>query len=404
MSSKKVLVRTSIICALVGLVALSLRAPDRRVTDLSLLMEPDGTGVWHEVIDDFQQHHPGTRIRLVDGPPATDTREDMYSTSFLSGDSAYDIVYCDVTWTPKFAAAGWLLDLTGRPSATDEADFLEADLRAGMYGGKLYRIPAFTDAGVLYYREDLIDRPPETFDELVELSKRFESSTRYGFLWQGKQYEGLVAVFLETLWGFGGDWIDAPRKKVVLDSPEAVQAVDFLRNSLGTISPPAVTTYIEEDTRILFQNGKSVFLRNWPYVWFLIQRTSRTAGRVGMAPPVHAPGHASASVLGGWGFAISRFTRNPELAWQFVDFVTRPAQLARIQSRLGRIPARKQLVPAEFVPILKTARPRPAIPEYAQASDILQRWVSAGVTARVSSQRAIAEASRETQLLLGEHP
>ena len=106
----------------------------------------------------------------------------------------------------------------------------------------------------------------------------------------------------------------------------------------------------------------------------------------------------------GWGFAISRFTRNPELAWQFVDFVTRPAQLARIQLRLGRIPARKQLVPAEFVPILKTARPRPAIPEYAQASDILQRWVSAGVTARVSSQRAIAEASRETQLLLGEHP
>jgi multiple sugar transport system substrate-binding protein len=389
------------IFAIGGIVALSLRAPDRRTGDLSLLMEPDGTGAWHELIEEFQQKHPGTRIQFVDAPPATDTREDMYSTSFLSGEAAYDIVYCDVTWTPKFAAAGWLLDLSGRLSPTDKDDFLQADLQAGMYDGKLYRIPAFTDAGVLYYRQDLVQRPPETFDELAELSKRFESPARYGFLWQGKQYEGLIAVFLETLWGFGGEWIDAPNRKVVLDSPEAVQAIDFLRNTVGTISPTAITTYTEEDTRVMFENGKGVFLRNWPYVWFLIQQTSHTVGRVGMAPPVHAPGRTSASVLGGWGFAISRFTRNPELAWQFIEFLTRPEQLAKIQSRLGRIPARKQLVPPKFAEILKGARPRPAIAVYAQASDILQRWVSAAVTRRVTPQEAMQEATRETRLLLG---
>jgi len=390
------------IFAIGGLVALSLRAPDRRAGDLSLLMEPDGKGAWRGLIEDFQQKHPGTRIQLVDAPPATDTREDMYSTSFLSGEAAYDIVYCDVTWTPKFASAGWLLDLSNRLSPAEKDEFLETDLQAGIYGGKLYRIPAFTDAGVLYYREDLVHRPPETFDELVEFSKQFESPARYGFLWQGKQYEGLVTVFLETLWGFGGDWIDAPNRKVVLDNTEALRAIEFLTNTIGTISPPAVTTYTEEDTRVLFENGKSVFLRNWPYVWFLIRQTSRTVGRVGMAPPVHAPGHQSASVLGGWGFAISRFTRNPELAWQFVEFITRPEQLAKIQSQLGRIPARKQLVPPEFSEILKAARPRPAIPEYAQASDILQRWVSAAVTRRVSPEYALAEATRETHALLGQ--
>jgi multiple sugar transport system substrate-binding protein len=77
----------------------------------------------------------------------------------------------------------------------------------------------------------------------------------------------LVTVFLEVLWGYGGDWIDPETREVSLDQPEALRALDFLKRSLGTISPTAVTTYAEEDTRTLFQNDRAIFLRNWPYVW-----------------------------------------------------------------------------------------------------------------------------------------
>jgi multiple sugar transport system substrate-binding protein len=121
-----------------------------------------------------------------------------------------------------------------------------------------------------------------------------------------------------------------------------------------------------------------------------------------MAPVVHAPGHASAGTLGGWGFAISRFTRNPDTAWQLVQFLTSPEQLSKIQARLGRIPARKALVPASFAPMLATARMRPPIPEYARASDILQRWLSAALTDRVTPESALSHAARETRSLLGE--
>jgi len=320
-------------------------------------MEPDGTGVWHSLIDEFQDLHPAVRVRLIEGPAPTNTREDMYSTSFLSGTTGYDIVYSDVIWTPKFAAAGWLLDLTGRLTPADTDDFLPVALNAGSYKGRLYRIPAFTDAGVLYYRKDLVPQPPETFDELVRFSNQFRTGERWGFLWQGKQYEGLVTVYLEMLWGHGGDWIDAETREVFLDRPEALQALEFLKQTIGTISPPAVTTYIEEDTRNLFQNGRAVFLRNWPYVWTLMKESPmRAEDRVGMAPVVHAPGIRGAATLGGWGFAISRYTRNPEAAWQFVEFLTRPEQLMKVQSRMGRIPARKSLVPPEFASIRSTYR------------------------------------------------
>jgi multiple sugar transport system substrate-binding protein len=311
-------------------------------------------------------------------------------------------LYSDVIWTPKFAAAGWLLDLTGRLSAADREDFLPADLNAGYYLNRLYRIPAYTDAGALYYRKDLVPTPPTTFDELERLANRFKTADRWGFLWQGKQYEGLVTVYLECLWGYGGDWIDPETREVFLDRPEALSALDFLRRSIGMISPPAVTTYIEEDTRLLFENGRSMFLLNWPYVWTLMKNSPlRLQDRVGVAPVVHAPGHPSAAALGGWGFAISKFTKDPETAWKFVEFVTRPEQLQRVQIRLGRIPARKRLVPAEFTPILETARMRPPIPEYALASDILQRSLSAALTGRADSSEALKQAARETRFLLG---
>jgi multiple sugar transport system substrate-binding protein len=364
-------------------------------------MEPDGTGVWHELISEFNHEVPEVRVRLVEGPPSTNAREDLYSTAFLSGKSSFDIVYCDVIWLAKFAAAGWLLDLTTRLSSEDRQDFLAADLKAGSYQGRLYRVPAFTDEGLLYYRKDLVPVAPRTFAELARSAREFQTKERWGFLWQGKQYEGLITVFLEVLWGYGGDWIEADTLEVRIGERKAVEALRFLKGTIGDISPPGVTGYSEEDTRLLFQSGRAVFLRNWPYVWTLMQRgDAPVAGKVAFASMVHAPDQSGAATLGGWGFAISSFCSSPESAWRFVEFITRPRQLTQVRQRVGLIPARKSLLPEEFKPIMKSVRARPTIASYAQASDILQRWVSAALTGRVSCERALKEAARETRLLL----
>jgi multiple sugar transport system substrate-binding protein len=371
-----------------------------REAELTVLMEPDGTGVWRSIIEDFNRTHPHTPVRLVEGPPSTDTREDLYSTAFLAGRGGHDIVYCDVVWVPKFAAAGWLIDLTDRLPAADRDDFLPADLEAGSYNGRLYRIPAFTDAGVLYYRTDLV-RAPETFDDLVRDAAKFQTADRAGYLWQGKQYEGLVTNYLEVLWGFGGEWITSDRR-VLLDSPEAVQALRFLQSSIGTISPRGVLTYSEEETRNLFQSGRGVFMRNWFYVWPLLGRAeSAVQGSVAFVPMMHEAGGSRAATLGGWGFAVSRFSSDADAAWEFVQFATRPEQLLQLYSKAGRIPARKSLVPPEFQDIVRNARPRPRIPEYAKASDILQRWLSAALAGIVSPEEAIRNAARETRAVLG---
>jgi multiple sugar transport system substrate-binding protein len=137
------------------------------------------------------------------------------------------------------------------------------------------------------------------------------------------------------------------------------------------------------------------------YVWRLLdQGGAVTRAQVGFGPMPHAAGGSSAAALGGWGFAISRFTEDPERAWRLVEFLTRPESLAHVRERMGRVPARRSQVPPEFLPLLLNARPRPPIPEYAQASDILQRWLSSALTGRVAPETALQEAAVETRLLL----
>jgi multiple sugar transport system substrate-binding protein len=387
---------------LLGLLILSLRPADTNSNpaELSLLMEPDGTGVWHRLLDRFNRTHPNIPVRFVEGPGSTDTREDMYSTAFLGGAGGYDIVYCDVVWVPKFAAAGWLLDLSDRWSLGERDEFLTADIEAGTYQGHLYRIPAFADAGVLYYRTDLVSSPPDTFQDLYRMAASAQRDGLWGFVWQGKQYEGLVATFLEVLWGFGGDWI-ADDRRVLLDEPEALAALQFLVKTVGSISPPGVTTYMEEDARSLFQNGRAVFMRNWFYAAAAMDKSKTgVKGHVAFVPMVHATG-PSAATLGGWGFAISGTTPHPDAAVEFVKFITAPEQMEALLEANGYVPARKRLIPPVFQAALDHARFRPRIPEYAQASDILQRWVSAALSGGVSPENALTNAARETRTLLG---
>ena len=182
---------------------------------------------------------------------------------------------------------------------------------------------------------------------------------------------------------------------------------------MDAISPPGVTSLKEDDSRRLFQDGHAVFLLNWPYVWRLAQAgDSPVAGKIGVSAVPHAPGRQGGGTLGGWGFGISRFCRNPSLAAQFIrEAVSLESQRALCLTS-GYAPAR---VEAYRDPQLLASNPLlPEIldaprgcgdaagdPRYALASDILQRHVSACLAGLVTAERALANAAKETRLLLG---
>lgn len=377
------------------------------------LEQPDNGGGWAEIIRRFEAANPGIDVELVEGPAATDVREGLYSTSFLSGAATYDLVFMDVIWVPKFAAQGWLMPLDDRLPPEQREAFLPGDIRGSIYDGRLYRVPMRSDAGLLFYRSDIVERPPATFDELTALCRSRQSPPeRWGFVFQGRQYEGLVCAFLEVLWGHGADVIDS-EGRVVLDSPEAVAALRWLAESVGAIAPPSVTTYQEEEARHAFQEGRAVFLRNWPYVWQKTQEPgSPLAGRVGIAPMVRLPGCESAATLGGWGFAIAADCPNPDAAWRFVRYATSEEGMGILNRMNGSIPARRSLyfdpeiVAAnphypDLYQILLRARPRPVHPKYAQISSAIQVHVSAALVGRETPEEALRFAAEEIRSAIG---
>jgi len=390
---------------------------------LRMLVPANERPFWLPLAETFAKARPGVRLELEEGPVPTDLRESLTTSALLSRDGAYDLVYLDVTWTSKLAAAGWLLPLDDAFGEEERAAFLPQALTAGLFRGRLYRVPFRTDVGLLYYRADLLARagiaPPRTFADLETAARRLQSPPdRWGFLWQGAQYEGLVCFFLEVLHGHGGSWIDPETLEVGLDRPEAEAALAFLVRARGAggISPPGVTAYREEETRHLFQSGRAVFLRSWPYVFRLAQREeSAVAGRIGVLPVPTLSGAPGSGTLGGWGLAVARASRRPEEAIAFVRHATTLPSQRLFCAPTGFAPARKDAYAdpellaanpflAELGKIHASATARPVVARYAQASDVLQRHLTAALAGLSTPREALAAAARETRALLGEAP
>ncbi len=395
--------------------------PEEKVT-LNVLIFAGEATQWAPFVKEFNAKNPDIQFNLLEAPNATNIVEDLYTSAFLLGDSPYDLVHMDIVWVPKFAAAGWLVDLNDRLSEEELTEFLPGDLNGGMYENRLYRVPFTSDAGLLYYRKDLLEqagfKPPETFAELIEISQTLQKqgAADWGFAWQGRQYEGLTAVFVEVLYSTGGFWIHPETNEVGLDKEPAIAAVKLLENTLESrVSPPGVISYQEEETRRLFQSGKVVFLRNWPYVWRLAnQSDSPIRGQVGIKPMVGiSRERGGGACLGGWGLGISKSTKHLNEAWRVIKFFTSEEVQRNYTLNTGHLPTRRSLYTdpqivakyphfPQMLEVLEKSVLRPPIPQYAQASDILQRYLSAAFTKRLSPEQAMKAAAEETRRLLGQ--
>ena len=385
---------------------------------IKTLVRADEAQQLQPLVGKFNQQHSDIKFEVVEAPSDSNQVEDLYTSSFLLGNSPYDMIYMDIVWTPKFAAAGWLRDLSDRLDPEEAEKYLAGDLAGGMYQDKLYRLPFRSDAGMLYYRQDLLEQagysePPETFEELLSVSQDLQQQglADWGYVWQGKQYEGLAAMFVEILQGNGAYWVNPETSEVGLDRPEAIAAVEFLKEAISLkVSPPGVTTYAEEETRLLFQNGKAAFLRNWPYVYSLAL-DSNIAGKYSIKPMVHAPGKSSGATLGGWGLGISTTTKHADAAWEVLEFLSSEESQREFILETGFVPSRVMLfndpqIVAKYnyypqlLEVVQSSALRPPIAQYAQASDILQRYLSSAITGKITPKVAMEKAANETRNLL----
>ncbi|MCI0695151.1 ABC transporter substrate-binding protein [candidate division KSB1 bacterium] len=391
----------------------------------------------NELLDRFEAENPQIKVEDQTLPASTDEQHQFYITNLEARAPDFDVFALDVIWPPEFAHAGgvsssqdgaaeqqrgWLLDLTPYFSDVDFSEMIPGPVEADHFEGRPYAVPWYVDAGMLYYRKDLLEKyslaPPTTFEELASAAKivleKENNPSLHGFIWQGRQYEGLVCVVLEYIWGNGGDVIDGTGRVAIADSA-AVEALAFMRRLIEEkISPPLVTTADEEMTRHIYSSGRAVFMRNWPYAWSLMQAEgSSVRGKVGITVMPHFQGGESAATLGGWQLGVNRFSQHKDAAVKLVKFLTRRESQKFIALHTGLKPAWKDLYEdpelraaqpfvAELLPVLMAARPRPVTPYYLMMSQILQAEFSAIITGIKSPKKGLNDARKQIEFLLGQ--
>ncbi|HKG33699.1 MAG TPA: extracellular solute-binding protein, partial [Gemmatimonadales bacterium] len=256
----------------------------------------------------FNADHPAIRVVRRDTPDAADQRHQLYVQWLNAGASDPDILQLDAIWTPEFAAAGWILPLDR--FGPDTLSFFPATIQANRWRDSLFAVPWFVDVGMLYWRTDLVPSAPTSLAELVSLAKRARQQhrLRYGLVWQGARYEGLITNFVEYLGAYGGQILEGGR--VVVNSQAGRLALTEMRNEIyrDGIVPSAALTWHEEESRFAFQNGESAFMRNWPYAVGLMRDSSlsRVAGRFSVGAMPAGPGGRPTAALGGAQLAINR--------------------------------------------------------------------------------------------------
>lgn len=377
---------------------------------------------FRELLDRFEAENPGIRVRDETIPSSSDEQHQFYVINLEGKSADFDLLSLDVVWVPEFARAGWLRDLSPLLTEGEREGFFPGPMEAVTWQGKLYAIPWYIDAGLLYYRSDLLEKyglsPPRTWPELVKQARLVTAREKgiYGFVWQGKQYEGLVCNALEYLRGNGGEMLRG--NEVTLASPENIAALSFMRDLIAVyrVSPPLVTTAVEETTRHIFGNGRALFMRNWPYAWNIFQEEgSKVRGKVGVAPLPSFQGGSSAPTLGGWQLGVNRYSRHPQEAGRLALFLTSPEAQKRLCLTVGYKPTRislygdRELMESQpFIAglrdILMEARPRPVTPYYMMITQVLQPELSAAVSGVKGAKPALESAAGQIGHMLGSKP
>jgi multiple sugar transport system substrate-binding protein len=376
-----------------------------------------------KIIDRFNQIHQGRiEVVAVDLPFdkfSTNERKELLARSLRSRSDKLDLFAVDLIWIKRFAR--WCEPLDPYFSREERRRFLPVALQSCLSESSLVAVPLHLDIGLMYYRQDLIDRLPDaalvserlresiSWPDLLALQQRLQYNGKPFYLFQADEYEGLVCTYLETVRSFDPDYHTA--KGMDLDSPVARTALQFLVDLVWKYraSPPEVTEFDEQRSYNYMLAQDAVFVRGWPN---FVENYTETHGatralrELRKAALPHVPGRPPTSVFGGWDLMLSKFSTHKPEAIEFIHFLgTREAQRILYEVE-GFLPVAQEIYGdstymrahpdlAYYHTLLERGFHRPALVEYTRISDILSHYVRLAIRKELPVSEALRLASRK---------
>ncbi len=377
----------------------------------------DNPGWLQGVVTGWNQRNPSQKVTLLLLPEASNDQLAQLTANLQAKSAEYDVIDMDVIWTAEFASNGWIIPLP--QSQFPLGLFLKPAVDTAMYQGRLYAVPDYSNADLLYYRKDILAKagkqPPKTWAQLQQLAETVAPKYGlYGYAGTFAPYEGLTVNFAEAVQSAGGSILSPEGTRVTVNSARGLQGLEFLVNGFrqGWI-PKVALTYEEESAQAAFEAGQFLFLDNWPDVYAALSvpgPRNKVYGKFGIValPGLDGPGSSS---LGGANLAISTYSQHQRTALNFIKYMTDLANERQMLEQGSFPPVWTQLYTDKslissyhYLPVLEqainSAQPRPAIANYDQASLAISSTVYEALTHQEKPQQALAEmAGQLTQII-----
>ena len=356
-------------------------------------------GKWTRAVAEEWAEKTNNTVEYISRPADATATLQMYLQYWASKSSDVDVFLIDVIW--QGIAAPYAVDLKKFIKPDLISEFFPRSIENNTVSGRLISLPWFIDAGILYYRTDLLEKygysgPPKTWEELAEMAKKIQDGERaagnigfQGFVFEGKSSESLTCNAVEWIYSYGGGTIVGPDKDVTVNNPNVIKALQTAKSWVGTISPTAVTTYGEEEARHIWQSGNAAFMRNWPYAYPLgANPDSPIAGKFDVtALPKGGDDGKNAACLGGWQLMISAYSKVPNASADLIRYLTSAEIQKRHAIELGALPTLSALYQDSDL--------QQKIPWFKSAPDILANTVARPSTVAGGSYNQLSQSMFE---------
>ena len=380
--------------------------------------EPYGEGGrYNKALAEEWAKKTGNKVEYFFRPSDPSAALQVYQQYWAAKSPDVDVYLVDVIW--QGAAAPHAVDLKKYYKEDEIAAYFTRIIENNTVGGKLVSIPLYTDAGILYYRTDLLEKygykeAPRTWEELAAMARKIQEGERaagnrdfQGFVFEGRAAESVTCNAVEWIYSYGGGTIVEPDKSVTINNPNAIKALNTAHSWVGTISPAGVTIYSEEEARHVWQAGNAAFMRNWPYAYALgTDPKSAVSGKfaVTVLPKGGDNGH-NAACLGGWQLMVSAYSKVADSAADLVRYLSSVEVQKRIAIDFSVLPTRPALysdpeVLAKYpwfkmmADVFNNAVPRPSTimgADYNQLSTAFFQNVNKVLTGDESAEEAVSQ-------------
>ncbi len=336
---------------------------------------------------------------------AFDQALNNYKTAAQGGQGP-DVFRAEVAWVSQLAKNGLITDLSDTALAKDTSDFLDVPLGSTKYDGKSYGVPQVTDTLALFYNKKLLAdagvQPPRTWDELTAAASKLGGEKTI-FINNDAYYA------LPFIYGAGGDLLDTEAKKIVVNSPENVEA---LQTAKGLLDAKVAQTALDPgnsytNMQAAFTTGQVAMVINGPWSVADYQKGEAFQAdptNLGIAEvPGPTAGKGSAPV-GGHDYVIRQGTKSKDSAITFIDCMSSTESQVQIAKELGLLPTRKsaydnadvkaQPIVTAFAPVVEKAHARAWIPEGGMLFDPLKTAYADVLSGNKDAKTALDEVAK----------